>query len=374
MRPLPGSRFWAMAHKEVLHMMRDFRVIYLALGLPVVLIFIYGYAVSFDLDHIPIAVVDQDGTEASRALAERFASSDLFDVVVHSRRANDVTAMFRSGVVKAALVVPRGYARRLNRSDRAQVGFVVDGSDNTTASQSLGYAAAVAARHQAEMAQGMADVPVGVDARVRVLFNPDLKSAHYLVPGLIVLVMSMLAVMMTALTVAREWEWGSMELLFTTPAGSFSIILGKLAPYFVMGLLQVLLVVTAGAWLFDVPLRGSMGLLMLSSSVFLFALLGQGVLISVVTRNQMLATLAAALSTFLPALLLSDFIFPIDNMPKILQWLAQLLPSLYYVHSLRAIMLRGSGWDMVGPALVPMAAFFLFVLAAALTAFKRRLS
>lgn len=371
-------RMLAMAHKEVLHMARDVRVIYFSLGMPVVMIFLFGYAVSFDIENIPLAVVDMDNTSASRGISEAMTSSGTFRLVARPSTPEAVEPLFRVGAVKVALVIPKGTYREMKKGKNASIQLMVDGADNTTASVAVGYASSVMVQHSRKTAAagagGVASVDILMEAPVRVLFNPALKSARYMVPGLIVVVLSMMTVILTALTVAREWERGSMEQLFSTPVGTVEIVIGKLIPYFVMGLLQVLLVVTLGMWMFDVPLRGSFLLLMGVSAIFLCSMLAQGVLISVLAKNQMVATQASAVTTILPALLLSGFVFPLENMPWILQAIADLFPPKYFMICIRSIMLRGNGLSVLGPELIPMSMFLLVVLLVSTFAFKRRLA
>jgi ABC-2 type transport system permease protein len=363
----------AMAHKEVVHILRDPQILAFALGMPVLLILLFGYAVSFDVDHIPLVVIDQDHTQSSRELASEFYSSRTFEVVAERSEATEAEKLFRSNAARVALVIPRGFARKLSRGETAEAQLLLDGADNTTASIALGYARAVslaASRENLEDVLGELEPPLSV--RARVFFNPALRSAVFLVPGLIVVILVMIAVMITALTVAREYEQGSMEQLFATPVGRLEVILGKLLPYFVIGLVQVLLVLTVGVMLFDVPINGSVPLLFALSSVFLLAALMQGLFISVITRHQMVASQVAAISTFLPALLLSGFIFPIENMPIALQALTAILPPQYFVRPLRAILLRGNGISVIWPDLLALFGFFVIFVLLAVARFERR--
>lgn len=365
-------RTFAIAHKEVVHIQRDPQMLVFALGMPVVLIFLFGYAVSFDIDRIPLVVVDQDRTAESRALVDKFTASGTFEVVARRQDPKEVETLFRSFSAKAALVIPTGYGRKLRRGENAQAQLLLDGADNTTASIALGYATAVslaASREQMERVVG--DIQMPLQVRVRTFFNPRLKSAVFLVPGLMVVILVMVAVMLTSLTIAREYERGSMEQLFATPVGRLEVILGKLAPYFLIGLLQVLLVLALGVTFFDVPVRGSVLLLFGLSSLFLLAMLMQGLVISVVTRNQMVASQVAAISTFLPALLMSGFIFPVDNMPLFLRGIANVMPAQYYVRSLRAVLLRGNGLEVIWPELLALTGFFLLLLLIAVKRFQR---
>lgn len=363
-------RAMAIASKEVTHIARDPQLIGFALGMPVVLLLLFGYAVSFDIEHIPLAVVDEDRTADSRAVAERFTSSEVFVKAAEATDTESVEPLFRRSLAKAALVFPEGFARAMARGDVAHAQLLLDGSDNTTAATALGYASTIALGAAARAA----GVEPAVELEARTFFNPRLKSSVFLVPGLMALILVMVAVMLTALAVAREYERGSMEQLFATPVGRLEIILGKLGPNFVLGLLQVLLVLVVGVTLFEVPIRGSLLLVFLVSALFLLAMLMLGLVISVKTKSQMVASQIAAISTLLPSMLLSGFVFPVENLPLVLKFIASILPARYFIDALRAILLRGNGLDVVWPDLLALLAFFLVMLVVATRSFQRRLA
>jgi ABC-2 type transport system permease protein len=367
-------RVAAMAGKEVLHVQRDPRTLILAFVMPVVLLLLFGYGVSFDVDRIPLAVADADRSPESRALVDAFSASHEF-VVVARVAPDDALDLFRRGRAQAALVVRPDYARDLARGRPGRAELLVDGSDATTANQILQKADAIARaegmRHAALL--GLSGAPP-LEARTWTRYNPGARSAVFLVPGLTAYLMAIGAVLLTALTVAGEWERGSMEQLFASPVGRFEIILGKLLPYLALGMLQVLLVVAVGTGVFDVPLRGGLPLLFLFGLVFLVGMLGQGLLISVIARNQLVATQAGVLSSLLPSLLLSGMLFPIENMPRVLQVVSSVVPARYLVHGLRGIMLKGSGFALLWPDLVKMALFAAAILALATARFRRRIA
>lgn len=367
-------RTMALARKEVLHIVRDVRVIYMALGFPVVLLLLFGYAVTFDFNRLPLGVVDQDHSPASRRLVEAMTASASFEVTQWLDSPQAVEREFRRNHLKVALFIPAGYQDDRLRGQSTQAQLLLDGADGTTTSIAMGYASGIsqALSQQALERTGMAP-QLPYQARVRFRFNPGMRSALFIVPGLIALILSILAALLTALTVAREWERGSMEQLFATPVGRLEIILGKLLPYVVLGMLQVLMVVTVGTYLFGLPVHGSMTLLFTSSAVFLAGMLAQGLLISVVTRNQQVATQIAVVSTMLPTLLLSGFMFPVQNMPVVLRVVSSLIPSRYFIEILRGVMLKGNGLAELWPDLGKMSLFALFMIALCNVRFKRRL-
>ncbi|WP_224242280.1 ABC transporter permease [Hyalangium gracile] len=367
------GRTLAMAGKEVQHIRRDIRTLYLALAMPVLMLVLFGFGISFDVDHLELAVVDQDRSTASRELVRHFTAAGEFTPVHEGAAPEEALRELRRGQAVAVLVVPRGFSRDIARGE-ARVQLLVDGADGNTATQALAKAQAlVQAASQRFAPPGMSLPAPPLEVRVRTLFNPTGRSALYLVPGLASYLLAIVAVLITALTVAREWERGSMEQLFATPVGRMEIVVGKLLPYLGIGILQVLLVLTVGAWVFDVPVRGSLVVLGLGALLFLIGMLGQGLLISVVTRNQVVATQMATMTSVLPSMLLSGFIFPIENLPLPLRLLSTIIPARYFVGTLRGVLLRGNGFPELWPQLVALTLFAALVLMAAMARFQRRL-
>jgi ABC-2 type transport system permease protein len=368
-------RVTALARKETLHVLRDVRVVYMAFGMPILLLLLFGYAVSFDLDRLPIALIDRDQTPASRAYAAALVSSGAFVVTDRPTNPDEVEASFREGALKVGVLIPKGYERSIARGGAAEVQVLLDGADGTTTGIALGHVVGVTqAQTMALISQSGANVSLPVEARTLMLFNPAMKSVLFVVPGLIALILAIMAVLLTALTVAREWERGSMEQLFSTPVRRVEVVIGKLLPYLAVGLIQVLIVTTLGAWLFDVPVRGSVALLFACSTLFLAGMLGQGLLISVVTRNQQVATQVGIITSLLPTLLLSGFLFPVENMPVALQVLATILPSTHFIVILRGILLKGNGLLVLWPHMAALTAFALVMIALSTFRFRRRLA
>jgi ABC-2 type transport system permease protein len=358
-----------------MHIARDPTTIAFAAFMPLLLIILFGYAVSFDVDDIRTVLVDRDRTEASRALTAQLFSGTTFTKVGDAATGEAVEPWFRARRASLGLVIPEHYERTLQRGDRATVQVLVDAADNVTAGSVMSYTARFIARtNRGLTAEVVGGASPAIDARVRALFNPGMRSAVFLVPGLVALIQAIMAVMLTSLTIAREWERGSMEQLFSTPVGRLEIALGKLGPYFLVALSQLLLILVAATWVFDVPIRGSVLLLVAVSSLFLYAALAQGLLISVVTKNQQVATQAAAVTSMLPSMLLSGFALPIDNMPRVLQIVTNVVPARHYIHAIRAVMLRDAEpLSLVGDALA-LAVIGTVLLAIATSRFSRKLS
>lgn len=367
-------RTLALSGKEIRHIVRDPRTLYLALGMPVVMLFIFGYAVTFDLDRLPLGVLDGDRSPESRELVRAFENSGVFHREWDLTNAAEAEGHFRRGRIHGALVILPGFGRNLGAGREGRVQFLLDGTDGVTAAIALGYAGAIAKAHQLRLLSQLSlELAPPLDARVRLLYNPEARSTLFIVPGLIALILALMMVLLTSLSVAREWERGSLEQLFATPASRLQILIGKLLPYVALGMLQVLLVLALGTLLFQVPIRGSLLWLFCAALVFISGCVGQGLLISVLTRNQQLATQVAAITALLPTVLLSGFIFPIENMPWPLQALSTIVPARYFISALRGIMLKGNGLAEMWPQLGALLAFALVMLAAANARFRRRL-
>jgi len=374
----PGSpagrrvrRIRAMARKEVAHLLRDPVTFFLALGLPLVLLVIFGYGVSFDLDHAPLAVVDQDQSPLSRRLMQSLTATQELVATHTLADPEGVEALFRRNEVASALVIPPDTAGNLAAGRRAELQWLVDGSDNTRA---MGILATGLPMLQQDLRREMGAPSPSVEARVQLLYNPGLRSSLFFLPGLTAYILAVAGVLLTALSVAREHEKGNLEQLFATPVGPFEIIVGKLLPYLVLGIVQALLVLTAGALLFGMPFSGPLWLLAAGTLLFLGAALAQGLLISVVAKSQQVATQVGALTSLLPAVLLSGFLFPVHRMPWPLQVLASIFPARYYVSLLRGVLLKGVGIEVLWPQLGALAIFVVVVLALAVRRFPRRIA
>jgi len=366
-------RVGAMAAKEATHIRRDPQTLAMALIMPVGLLLLFGYGVTFDLEHLPVVTVDYDHTSVSRSIVRSFAASRDLVVAGELESVAQGDAFMRTGKAVAVVVIPEGFSRSLARGERAELQLVVDGADASTAMQTINKADAIAGTAiPIPKATPVAGIPRLV-ADSWTLYNPAGRSALLLVPGLIALILAMVCVLLTALTVAREWERGSMEQLFTTPIRRGELILGKLLPYIVLGCLAVLLVLAVGAWVFDVPIRGSLFALATASLLFLIGMLAQGLFVSVATKNQMVATQVGTLTSMLPIQLLSGFVFPVANMPRPLQVIAQIMPATHFIASLRGILLRGNGFTEQWPHMLALFAFALVMVLITSAKFRRRL-
>ena len=376
---MKGRRVWAVARKEFLHILRDPRSLGMAIVLPMLLLIIYGYALTMDLDEVPLVVWDQSETPASREFLSGFLGSRYFSLRGYVRNYRELERAIDSRQAMAALVIPTDFARRIDAGRRAAVQMILDGSDSNTATIALGYADAVTRAYSQDIALRQVlrirgrplDPPL--EFRPRVWYNADLESRNYIVPGLIAVMLMMIAAMLTSLTVAREWERGTMEQLISTPVQGRELILGKLLPYLAIGMLDTLLAVLMGWLVFHVPLRGSVALLFAMAAVVLTGGLSLGMLVSIITRNQLLASQLASFLTLLPSVLLSGFVFEISAMPRPIQLFTYLVPARYFLVLLRGIYLKGIGLEILAAEALLLAFFGAAMVILATRQFRKKL-
>jgi ABC-2 type transport system permease protein len=343
----------AVARKEFLHILRDPRSLVMALALPLLMILLFGYALTLDVDRIPTVVYDSNLSPESRELISHFQGSRYFNVLGTTGSYSAIEDKVNSDECILGLVIPKDYAKDLLSGKNPQIQLLFDGSDSNTASIALGYAngivqsfaASLRARAQNRAVGGHVRAPV--EARLRVWYNSQLKSKNYIVPGLIALILMIIGALLTSLTLAREWEMGTMEQILSTALHPSEIALGKMSAYFVLGVIDMLLTVVVGVAIFHVPQRGSYLFLSITGCLFLIGALFWGILISALSRSQLFAYQVAMLTSFLPAFLLSGFVFAIENMPIPVQIATYLFPTRYFVTILKGIFLRGVGIEVL---------------------------
>lgn len=373
-------RIQAIAIKEMLQIVRDPRSLMIALLVPLMQMVIFGYGVSLDIRHIPLCVLDHENGQQSRELVARFSASRYFALGPALASERDVARALDDGDCEIALVVPADFSQRLNDGRRATVQTLLDGTDSNTANIAAGYARSVvsafAASIQLETLQRhggtpQTQTPVGVQARV--WFNEALESRNFIVPGIVALVMAIVGAQLTSLTIAREWERGTMELLVSTPVQPMELMIGKLLPYFVVGLVDAAICLGLAVFWFEVPFRGTVATLLLTSSLFLTVVLCIGYLVSVAIRSQVGASQVALLVTMLPTTLLSGFSFPIDQMPVAVQGATFLVSARYYVQILKAVFLKGAGVTELAVPIFCLALYAAVVVVLAARAFRKTL-
>jgi ABC-2 type transport system permease protein len=373
------GRIWAIARKEFLHIVRDPRSLGMAIAIPMLMLVLFGYALTLDVDNVPMVVWDQSETPVSRDFISRFSGSRYFAVHGHIRSYNEMEEAIDSGRALLALVVPRDFAAAIASGRTCRVQMIVDGSDSNTATIAMGYADVVVLTFSQQVVldharrSGLHQAAAPIELRPRVWFNADLVSRNYIIPGLIAVIMMVISALLTSLTVAREWERGTMEQLISTPVRGQELILGKLLPYFVIGMLDMAIAVVMGEFLFHVPLRGNGVLLFLMAAIFLVGALTMGLLISIVARNQLLANQMALVATFLPSFLLSGFAFAITNMPHPIQVATHIVPARYFITLLRGIYLKGIGLEILALEALFLSIFSAVVLILANLKFKKKL-
>jgi ABC-2 type transport system permease protein len=372
-------RVRAIARKELLHVRRDPRSLGMAVAIPMLLLVLFGYALTLDVDRVPLVVWDQAGTAAAREFVSHFDASRYFSIEAAASGYPDIERAIDSGRAIAGLVIPADFGARVSTGRPAPVQVILDGSDANTATLALGYLEATANTYSQRIAlerlrrAGHPAAGTPVDLRLRAWFNADLESRNYIIPGLIAVIMMVIAALLTSLTIAREWERGTMEQLISTPVSGGDLIAGKLLPYVAIGMLDVLLAVVVGRVIFGVPLRGSVLLVFGVSAVFLVGALSLGLLISIVTRSQLLASQLAMVLTFLPSFLLSGFMYSIDNMPAPVQTVTYLVPAKYFVSLLKGIYLKGIGLEVLWLEAALLGVFSAAVVTAARVRFRKQL-
>jgi len=374
-------RTGVIAWKEFVQIGRDWRTLAVVVVLPVLMLVLYGYAINFDLRHIALGVQDEDRSPASRQLVDAFSRGENFAVAETVASPAAATRALDAGEVRAVLVIPRGYAADLAAGRTATVQMLVDGADSTSATTTIGYAGAIVREHSGAITlaalrrRGLLarDGFPPLEMRTRFWYNPEQRSVNYIVPGLIAVILMMLSTLLTALTVVRERERGTIEQLIVSPLRSYELILGKLVPYAMIAFVDVLLVMGAGRMLFGVRVVGSIPLLLALSVLYLVSALGIGLLISVISPTQQTAMTVGMLASQLPTMLLSGFLFPVRAMPELVQWLTNLIPARHFLVIVRGIFLKDNGLAQLWPQVLLLAGIAALTLGLASRKFRKKL-
>ncbi|HLA89925.1 MAG TPA: ABC transporter permease [Gemmatimonadaceae bacterium] len=367
-------RLLAIARKEAIQLKRDPRSLGIAFVVPAFMIVFFGYVISFDVTDIKLAVLDQDHTARSRELVESFEAAGRFRVTDRPADHRAIERLLDRGAIRMALVIPPGFARTLAAGSGAPVQALVDGADANTAAIALNYATAIVTAYSARVVLRTAQrtPPVAVEARV--WYNETLASSNMIVPGLVAVIMMIIAAMLTSLTVAREWERGTMEQLAATPVHPAEVILGKLIPYLGIGLVDITAAVLLGMFVFEVPFRGSPILLFGMATLFLVGSLGLGIFISAAVKSQLLATQIAMMATYMPSLLLSGLLFDLGSMPAVLRVISTIVPARYFIVVLRGVFLKGVGVDVLWAQGLGMILFAVVGLSLAVRSFRKEIA
>ncbi|MDD5495668.1 MAG: ABC transporter permease [Candidatus Omnitrophica bacterium] len=369
----------AVFNKEFIQIMRDPRSLALALLIPIVLIVLFGYGLSLDINNIPLAIWDQDNTTVSRDFILNFKNSYYFKIIGYYDNYRDLQRLLDKSDAMLAMVIPKHFTWHIQAKQAAPVQMILDGSDSNTANIALGYVNSVVSIYNSNfMVNALKNMtlvnPTPIDVRPRVWFNQDFESKNFIVPGLIAVIMMIIAALLTSLTIAREWERGTMEQLIATPIRPLELIIGKFGPYFVIGMIDLAIAVLMGKFVFGVPFRGSIVLLVVLSSIFLTGSLMLGIFISIVSKSQLMASQMAILTSFLPTFLLSGFTYEIFNMPQWVQDITYLIPARYFIVILRGIYLKGVGVRVLYDETLCLIVFALITTALATRRFKKKIT
>ena len=373
----------AVARKEGRHILRDPRSLAMALAVPILMLLLFGVALSLDVDKIPTMIFDRDQTAKSRELIQQFKGSRYFEIVGYTDNYKAIERGIDRNEIRLAVVIPPDYSRLISSGKQVSVQLLVDGSDSNTASIAMGYAESVVRLYSAELrtegqnrkagASGSSEIALPVNPLLRVWYNSRLESKNYVVPGLIAVILMIIGSVLTSMTIAREWEMGTMEQLLSTPLRPTELVLGKMLAYFVVGMVDLAISIACAVYVFEVPMRGSFLLLVATSCLFLFGTLFWGIYLSAVTKTQLAAYQMAMLSSFLPAFMLSGFVYAIESMPPAIQAFSHLVSASYFVTILKGIFLKGVGLEVLWIDTLFLAAYATVVFFLATRKLKQKI-
>ncbi len=372
---MSGRVFYVM-YKECIHIVRDPRTLAVMFLIPVIQLVLLGYAVTTDVEHLATAVLDQDLTTQSRKLVEAYRASNYFDISRYVRNEEELGYLIDRGQFRAGLMIPAGYGQALEKRQRAQISFVIDGSDPTVATTSFAAAQSIAQAQSLQLAQETTGLDPenlpGISVHPRVWYNPDMRTVNFMIPGLMALILQFLTTLFTSISIVREREQGTIEQLIVTPIKPAELVLGKVAPYVGIAFFDLVEILVIGVFWFRVPISGSLTLLLGVSFLFLLTTLGMGILISTIARSQQEA-MFITFFTLLPSIFLAGFLFPLEAMPQPLQWISYVVPLRYMLIVVRGIVLKGVGLRILVGEVVAITIFGVFIFGIAARRFRKRL-
>lgn len=374
-----NPRLVALIRKEFIQIRRDPRTLILIIVIPIMQLFLLGYAATNDVRNVPLAVLDRDRSSAARRLLDAYRAADYFHITHAVGSERELRDLIDHGVVRAGLIIPPDYGKKLHSGEQASVAFILDGTDPTVASTALSAAQLIGQAHattiltERTQRQGLGiHLQSPLEVRTQVWYNPDLVSAYFMIPGVIGMILYALTSILTATAIVRERERGTIEQLIVTPIRPLELVIGKLFPYVVLAIINAIEVLVLGAWWFDVPVRGDLGLILALSGLFLLSSLGIGLFGSTIANTQQEAMLTVWM-TLLPSIFLSGFFFPLEAMPKVLQWISYLFPLRYYLVIIRTLLLKGGGVDALWEQVLALTLFGVVIMGAAARRFRKRL-
>jgi len=359
----PVQRVLAIADKEWIHIRRDSRSLILSFFAPALMVLLFGYALTMDVKHVSMAVINHDRTILTRQMLERFSHNEYISVHSYIDSYKDADVLINSGEAVMVLVIPSGFTDKVKTGTKATVQVLVDGSDSMSSTVALGYVQAILAQFNLDVQKkALADIGVtgmnpAVDMRNRIWYNEELQSKNFIIPGIIVIILAIISALITSLTISREWERGTMESLITTPVRPGEVMAGKIIPYLVIGTFDVVMTFLVGHFIFDIQIRGSFIELLSLSLLFLTGTSALGIVISSVTRVQVLSIQAAMIATYLPSFILSGFIFPIKNMPLVIRGVTYLIPARYMIALIKGIAMKGVAATLLSTQIIFMLLF-----------------
>ena len=366
------KQFLIFVKKEWLHIWRDRRTLFILIWMPIVQIILYGFALTNEVKNSNIAIFDQSRDVSTLQITDEIAASRYFNLVKNVYSYNDIGKTFRQGKIRMAIVFPKNFRYDLLHSNRAQIQLIADASDPNTANTLTNYAGAIINDYQQSLNQNQ-DLPYTINTQVRMLYNPELKGAYSFVPGVMALVLMIVCAMMTSIAIVKEKEMGTMEVILVSPLKPFRIIIAKTIPYLVVSLFNIICILLLSVYVLDVPIAGNLGLLMAESTLFTITSLSVGILISNFAKTQQTAMFTSLMSLFLPTLLFSGFLFPIENMPVPLQVISNIVPSKWYYIIVKDVMIKGLGFGAVWQETLILVAMTTVLLGISIYKFKIRL-
>lgn len=366
-------QFLVFVRKEFYHIFRDKRTLLILFGMPVILIVLFGFAITNEIHHVQIGVLDNARDAYSQQMVQKITSSGYFEVNQNLRSADEIETAFRKGDVKMVIVIPDHFGDKFYHEKKAPVQLLADASDPNTATTVINYANVIIAQYQQEMT-GEIKLPLTIKTEVRMVYNPSLKSVFLFVPGVMTLILMLVSAMMTSITITREKELGTMEILLVSPLRPILIIAGKVVPYIVLSFIIACIILGMGFFIFGMPIKGNLLLLLAECGLFGLTALSLGILISSITQTQQTAMMISMMGLLLPTILLSGFVFPIESMPKPLQIISNIIPAKWFIIILKDVMLKGAGLKQIWMPTVILGGMTLFFLLLSVRNFKTRLS
>lgn len=358
--------------KEFYHIFRDVRSMIILFGMPLVQVLLFGFAISNDVKDANIAILDHAKDNVSREITQKLLSSGYFKLVKDLSSENDIGTCFRSGKVKEVIIFENIFARNLDKEKNVNIQLIADASDPNTANLLVNYTTSIISDYQRELIQDK-QLPLQIEPEIKLLYNPGLKSVFMFVPGIITVLLMLISAMMTSISIAREKELGTMEVLLVSPLRPIQIVVGKVIPYVILAFTDALTILLLGYFVFGMPVQGSLLLLLAESLIFILMALSLGILISTVSDSQQMAMMLSMFALMLPTILLSGFIFPIENMPVVLQWLSNIMPPKWFIIIVKAIMLKGVGLAYIWKETLIISGMCLLFIALSVRKFKIRL-